>query len=444
MVNTALLTAASLLMRVIGMSFGVYIAGKVGAQGIGLFELIMSVYTLGVSFAASGVKLSSTRLVVDAMSRRIYTPKSVMRLCMGYGMILGLLSACAMYYFAPAIASKLLNHPEVAISLKILAFSLPFISLSNSLSGYFTAVRKSAHFAGVQVIEQFMRIGLTLWLLSIILPMGGKYAPIALVSGSCIAEALSLFLSYTLYRLDKSGRATTTPFALIGGLLKIALPDAAGSWIRSFLHTAKQLLIPRGLGKSGLNSDLALASYGVINGMVLPVITFPSALLTALSGLLIPELAECRGLGQTNRIRYMTERVINITITFSAIAAVLIFLLADEIGNWLYPNTNAIFYMRLLAPVIPIMYTDMTIDGILKGLGLQVASMRYNIVDATMSLLLVWFLVPRLAIWGYIVTIYASEILNFYLSISKLVAVTEFRLRMLHREDFLWLLSIFK
>ena len=74
-------------------------------------------------------------------------------------------------------------------------------------------------------------------------------------------------------------------------ILKIALPVAVTSYIRSGLSTLKQLIIPTQLEKSGLSCNSALSKYGIINGMVLPVIVFPTVLINSYSMLLIPEFS---------------------------------------------------------------------------------------------------------------------------------------------------------
>ena len=425
LLNTLALTAVSLLMRTIGMSFGVYLSNAIGPEGIGLFELIMSVYTLGVSLAASGVRLSTTRLVVEARSRGSHSDRQVMALCIRYALTLGLVAGLILFSGAALIARAMLRVSEAAGALRILAFGLPFLAVSSSLGGYFTARRKAARFAATQLLEQLLRIGVTLAALRLVLPLGVAYAPMALVVGSCTAEVLSTGIAYGLFRVElrgQSGRKAASP--LLKRLLAIAVPDAVGSWVRSALVTAKNLLIPRGLEKTGASAQSALALYGTLQGMVLPVLTFPSAFLSALAGLLVPEVAESAALGHRTHIRYILGRVIHVTMVFSVAVAGALFIFAQPLGEAIYPGKGTGLFIRLLAPVVPVMYLDMMVDSALKGLGHQLSSMRYNIVDAAMSLSLVWLLIPRLGIWGYCLTFYASELLNFYLSMGKLMKET--------------------
>lgn len=190
--------------------------------------------------------------------------------------------------------------------------------------------------------------------------------------------------------------------------------------MRSGLVSAKHLLIPKGLRRCGLAAGQALAAYGVVQGMVLPLLGFPAVLLGTVSGLLVPEIAESRALGRQRQLQGLLQRVLRLTLLFSLFAAGLLLLYGGTLGRLLYRSQEAEHYLHLLAPLVPLMYLDTAVDGMLKGLGLQTASMRINILDAAVSLLLVWQLIPRVGMPGYLLTIYVSEVLNFCLSFRQL------------------------
>ena len=159
--------------------------------------------------------------------------------------------------------------------------------------------------------------------------------------------------------------------------------------------------------------------------MALPVILFPSALLTSFAGLIVPELAERKEQGKTVQIERIVGRVFQLTLMFAICVSGIFFFFAEDFGLLLYDNADTVQFIQILAPLVPVMYLDTAVDGMLKGLGEQVSSMRYNIIDASVSVLLVWFLLPRYAIAGYLVTIYVTEMLNAFLSANRLIKVTK-------------------
>lgn len=431
--NAVLLTATSLLMRTVGVSFGVYLAGKLGAAGLGLYQLIMSVYTLAVTVASSGISLASTRLVAEELGRGNEAgAKKAMRRCLAYSVIFGTATGAALFCGAGYVGEVWLSDIRTVASLRFMAISMPFISMSSAMGGYFTAVRRVFKSASAQVFEQAVRILLTIMGLTLLLPRGLEYACFAVVGGGSLAELCSFFYSLVLFLHDsrryKAGKHAQN--GLTKRLLGISLPVAFSSYARSGLVTIEHLLIPRGLKKAGASPEAALASYGLLHGMVLPVVLFPAAVLQALSGLLVPELAECRARCHYVRINYIASRVFKLTLLFSIGVAGIMMCFAGEIAMAVYKNTDTAVYIRILAPLIPVMYLDTAVDGMLKGLGEQLSSMRYNIIDAGCSVILVYFLVPRMGIAGYVCTIFFTELLNSVLSASRLIAVTQFKINL--------------
>lgn len=417
--NTLLLTATSLLLRLLGMSFQIYLTRKIGAEGIGLFELLMSVYGLAAALAISGVRLSTTRLVLEVTAAHRCTRSGVMALCLRYSLLLGLGSGALLLFLSEPLAALWLDNAQLAQCLRVLAFSLPCLAVSSCLGGYFSALRQAGRVALVQSLEFSLHAVLTFGALTLFPPSEPKDACLLLVCCSCLSDVFSVALSAIFYRRS-SGKPAKTPWFLTGDLLKIAVPDAIGSWVRSGLISAKQVLIPKGLRRCGATASAALSTYGMIQGMVMPILSFPAAFLGTVSGLLVPEIAESHARGQHKRMYSMMQRVLHLTLLFAWFSAALLLVYGGELGQRLYRSAEVRQYIRLLAPLVPLMYLDTAVDGMLKGLGLQNASMRINILDALISLLLVWQLIPRVGIAGYLFTIYLSEILNFILSFLQL------------------------
>ena len=205
----------------------------------------------------------------------------------------------------------------------------------------------------------------------------------------------------------------------------------ASAVLRSALSTVKHLLVPVSLMKSGMSNETALSEYGIVGGMVLPVLMFPCAFLLGFSNLLVPEITRCKALGQKEKIERIMGFVFRLTLMFAvAVAAVLIWK-SEDFAVLLYNEPAAGKAIRALAPIVTVMYLDSAVDGILKGLGEQVAVVRYNVYDTALCVLLVYTLVPLFGTAGYLTTIVISEVFNMALSASRLVSVTGFKVNML-------------
>ena len=436
LINALMLSAVALLMRTVGVVFQVYIANRVGAEALGLYGLFSGVYGFAITFATSGIHLAATRLTAEALGRessRAEIRKGMQR-CFGYSLLFGSVAAVGLYLLAPILGEHLLDEVRVIPSLRVLSFALLPISLSSAMSGYFTACRRVYKNATAQVLEQAIRIATTVCLLALLChDEDPARACLALVIGSTLAEMASFGISALLFLFDRR-RYPSPDHGKDGGKLTkklcgIALPVAFSSYIRSGLLALEHALIPRCLRQSGASRAEALTSYGMLNSMVFPVILFPTALISSFSGLLVPELAECRARENRRQIAYIAERVYSIALWFSIGTAAVLCCFAEEFGMVIYKNMQAARYIRLLSPLIPIMYLDTTTDAMLKGLGQQVYSMVINIADALISVILVLLLLPSMGIEGYVLTIYIAELFNAVCSIVRLLTVSGMRPR---------------
>ena len=430
--NTLVMTATNLLMRSVAVSFNAYLTSKIGSAGIGLFQLIITVYTMAVTFSCAGIKLASTRITVEINAGKKNDINKSMRLFDTYALACGAL-ICAVLWFSSDFIGKIwISDLRAAPSLRILALSLPFVAMSASLSGYFTSSNLITHYSFIQLIEQGVKIAAAVLILNGIKTFDIKSACMAIVAAITASEIISFTLSFVLKNIKIASKTNHKAIGL-RKLLHIAIPDAAGTCARSILLTVEHLLIPKGFEKSGTGSAAALSAYGNIHAMALPILLYPCAFLTSFSALLIPDLAAKNEMNDRNGISRSVEKNLKRTFLYSVACALILALFAPLISQIIYKSNEAVQYIRILAPLVPIMYTDTVTDGMLKGLDQQIQSMRYNIIDSALCVIMVWFLLPIYSVKGYIFILYASEIINFYLSIGRLIKICDIRLPELFR-----------
>lgn len=428
--NTLLLTAVSFLMRYVGVSFQVFLSNKIGADGIGLFQLTMSVSMLSLTIANSGIRLATTRLVSEELGSGNHSGiKSAVRRCLLYAVSFGTLAALLLYFGAEFIGNVWVGDSRTILSLRLLSLSLPFVAMSSVMGGYFTAVQRVIKSSAVSAVEQFVRIGVVVYALSLLKPDNLEYSCAIVVVGGVAAEMVSFLLIFITYLLDKRRYKAKTQASgdLTKRMFKIALPLAFSSYARTALSTLEHLLVPRGLKKSGISSSNAIAAYGTIHGMVFPILLLPSALFSSMSELLIPELTEAQIRDDTLRIELIVNHILRLCLMISIGITGIMFFYSRELGGAIYSSKEAGYYMMVFSPLLVVMHLDSITDGMLKGLGQQIHSMRYNILDSLISAVMVYVLLPKYAITAYIFIIYFTESFNFTLSLRRLAIVVNLR-----------------
>ena len=436
--NALLMTVVALLMRTVTVSFNVYVSNRVGAEAMGLLSLVSSVYGFAVTLATSGIHLATVRTVAERLERsKGAENKRCLRACLAYATCFGTLATVLLLLLARPIGISLLRDARTVRALRMLAFTLLPISLTSVMNGYFTAVRRAWKNALAQVTEQGVKITFTAYLLVVVAPKTVEGSMLAILMGGAVAESLSLVFNLILYLFDKRyfRHLKCDEKRILGekkiNVAAIAMPVAISAYMRSGLLSIEHILIPRGLTSYGAGNSAALAAYGSLHSMALPVVLYPAAILSSFAALLIPEMTEQQSANNKVEIRYIAGRVYQMTLLFSiGVGGVMLFL-SGELGQVLYDSREVAHFIRTLAPLIPIMYLDTATDAMLKGLGQQVYSMNVNIIDALVSVICVAILVPHMGINGYLVTIYITEILNAALSVTRLLRVTGFRPRLL-------------
>lgn len=434
--NAIILTATALLLRTIGIFFRIYMSNAIGAEGMGLYQLIFSVYMLATTFATSGICIAVTRLVSEEAARSTKnTVRKILNRSLLLSTVLGIIAAAAIFFGADLAAQYWLGDMRAALSLRILAPSLPFMAAASCLRGYFIARRKVSTPSNAQIFEQLIRIVVTVILLARFLPLGLAYACAAVVIGNTVSEIASCLYTYFGYRRDmKRLQAPDGPSSLrtptiLRKLLHIGLPLMGSSFLNTALHTLENLLVPNALTRFTASKETSLSQFGMLKGMAMPILFFPSSFLSALSTLLIPEISESNSLQRQQQTRRTVDRTMHITITLSILISGVFSMFASDLGVLIYHSEEVGAYLRVLAPIVPFMYLESIVDGILKGLDQQVRSLSYSVLDSVLRIALITFLVPSHGIYGFLIIMVISNLLTSCLKLHRLIKVTHIRIR---------------
>ena len=307
--NAAVLTVTGLILRFLGIIFKVWLAAEIGAEGVGLYQIVFSVYVLAATFATSGICTAVTRLVTEELALGGKTGvKLILKRCIFLTLIIAAVSFSALFFGADFISDTILNQPNAALSIKVASVSLPFMGVCSCLRGYFAARRNATPSALSQIFEQLIRIATVIVALKLFGGFGIAVTLAAVMLGDTIAEALGCLFIYILYKRDiikveNKGRKRP-PYRIFKAINHIALPITSGRYLNSLLRTAENIISPTSLAKNQNLSSGALSLFGMIKGMALPILFFPSTLISSVSVLLLPEMSEALALGHEKKVKY--------------------------------------------------------------------------------------------------------------------------------------------
>ena len=421
--SALMLTGVNLLLRFVGTSFQVYLSAAIGPAGIGLLQLVMSVGSLAMVAGIGGIRTATMYLTAEEIGKkRPFNVRWVLSACIGYSILFSGTVALLLHRFAPWIAENWIGDARTLPALRLFASFLPVTCLCAVMTGYFTAANRIGTLAAVEVAEQLCSMALTLTLLQLWAGSDPVRACLCVILGSALGSCMTLICLVILRLLEK---ASAGPKISVGSrLMQAALPLAVADNLKSGITTAENLMVPKRLALNTI-VDNPLASFGLVSGMVFPVIMFPAAILFGLTELLIPELARCNAAESKGRIRYLMRRSLRVALVYAMAFCGLIFLLSDWLCGKLYGNTDAAFQLRLYSLLIPMLYCDLLTDAMTKGLGQQKICVRYNILTSFLDVVFLFILLPRYGMAGYYASFLVTHLLNFALSLRRLCMITE-------------------
>lgn len=418
--SALLLTGVNLLLRFVGTSFQVYISASLGPAGVGLLQLVLSVGNLALVAGMAGIRTATMYVTAEELGRRQKGNVAwVLSGCILYSIGFSVTVAAALYGFAPLIAEYWIGDLRTIHALRLLAGFLPTTCLCGVMTGCFTAANRIGTLAAVEVAEQLMSMAVTMLLLHFWAGGDVERSCLSVILGSCLGAVLTLVTLAALRRKEAYGRK----YRVGRRICTAAFPLAAADLLKSGITTTENLIVPKRLALNIRVKD-PLAAFGILSGMVFPILMFPACILFGLAELLIPELARCAAAESRERIRYLVKRGLKSSMIYGIAVGGLVFLLAEPLCLAIYHNGEAGRYLKAYALMIPMLYCDAITDAMTKGLGQQRVCVLYNIITSAMDVAFLYILLPVYGMEGYYASFLVTHLLNFLLSLRRLLKIT--------------------
>ena len=424
--SALLLTGVNLLLRMVSTSFQVFLSGRIGAAGIGLLQLVLSVGGLSMTLSMAGVRTASMYLCAEELGKkRSENVGWVLSGCFLYSILCSTAVSLVLYAFAPRIANSWIGHPETVSAIRLYSCFLPMTCLCGVMIGYFTAANRIGTLAIVEIGEQALYMLVTMALLGFWAGSDPTKACRSVILGAGISSAMTLCLLTALRLREHAPLGKRIPIRR--RLTACAVPLGLGDALRAGISTTENLMVPKRLA---LYRGIAepLAAFGLVCGMVFPILMFPAAIVYGLAELLIPELARCATAGSQRRVKYLVKKSLHVVLIFSCLCGGIEYLLATDLTLALYKSADAGKHLQLYTLMIPMLYCDAITDAMTKGLGQQTACVRYNILTSAMDVAFLFILLPRYGMWGYYVSFLVTHLLNFLLSLRRLLRTAKVKI----------------
>ncbi|CAM3732272.1 stage V sporulation protein B [Cohnella lubricantis] len=443
-----ILLAAGLLNRLLGFVPRIVLPRIIGAEGVGLVQLVYPFMIVILTIITGGLPLAVAKMVAEADSRGdTARTKRIVRLAMSLVVSASLAASAACLAMAEWISGAVMTDPRVHTAFLVMIPVLPMVAVSSVWRGYFQGKQNMLPTAFSSTTESIVRIVLTLALTTLLIPLGLEAAAAGAMGGMALGELAGLLVLWAQVRRDSrsSGRdeekgdnpATAKGYpgsastrSLSRGMLGIALPVTGSRLIGSLSYLFESILTTKSLVAAGLAVGVATAQYGALQGMVIPLLTLPGALTYSLAVSLVPALSDAAARGDWQGIQKRLHQSMRIAIVSGAPFVALLGLFAQPLCLLLYGDDSMAGMLRWLAPMAVFLYMQAPLQAALQALNRPGTALTNTFIGAVVKLILIVELASR-PDWGISGAIAAIAVnmglvtLLHWISVSRL---TGFRL----------------
>ncbi|MGB9886726.1 MAG: putative polysaccharide biosynthesis protein [Moorellales bacterium] len=427
-----MLLLVNLFTRLLGFTYRALAVRLLGAEGIGLYEMVFPWYGLALVLTTAGFPLALARITAEATARaecrRAQLAFTATLLTVS---VAGAASALAFHRFAPDLARYLLPDPRTETVLTAIVPALVVVPIASAFRGWFQGLGRLDLPAAAQAAEQVSRVLLGLYLAARLLPRGLEAAASGLAWGMVAGEMVGLGCLLLAYRrispLPEGGAAINS--GLIGiwlELWRLGWPVTLGRLVASTTLTLEAALIPQRLQAAGYSLRRATELYGQFAGVAMTLLLLPTVLTLSLATTAVPAVAEA----VARNHRGLLNRRINDSLRLSLLGglpfAVTYLLFPHQLAAFLFDQARAGAPLRVLAAGAVFIYLQQTSTGILQGLGRPDLATRNSLLGAGLLLAGVYWLtaLPEAGLQGAAMAVVLSAVAGCYLNLRSIARLT--------------------
>lgn len=431
--GTLILTFAGVLTRIIGFFYRIFLARFIGEEGLGIYQLMSPVMSISFALTCSGIQTSISKYVAS------YHAKNDSKGCFQTfvtGFLMSLfLSICVAYILFQNnlwIAKNLLFEERCHALIRLFALSLPFSCLHSCINGYYYGMKKTILPSSTQLLEQIARVG-SVYVIYLIATANNRSVSFAVAMiGNIIGEIVSSLVSLIVIYVHFGKIRLSSPLHGLHlkkhgiEITKMAFPLMANRLVLNGLQSLEAIYIPTKLMAYGMSNKEALSSYGVLTGMTLPLLLFPTALTSSVSLLLLPYISEAQTQNRPDKIKSAIKKCVTYCVLLGSVCCIFLLATGNFLGSFLFHSDLASVYIRMFCITCPTLYVSNVLTSILHGLGKTFTSFVCQCISLIIRLLFVFFLIPVFGMSAYILGVFVSQIIFTF---CMLWALYHFRYR---------------
>ena len=420
--SSIILIVGGFITKILGMIIKIITTRLLGTTGIGIYMLISPTYMLLISVATLGFPVTISKLV----SEDKHNNKNIVLSIIPISLFINIITIILLFLIAPIISTKFLHDSRTYLGILSMGFVLPFISISSIIRGYYFGKQKMIPHVTTLIIEDLVRLLLIIIGTPFFIKKGISYAIAFLILVNIFSELSSIIILIVLLPNKKIHKNDFVPNKNnIKNIFNLSIPTTFSRLIGNIGYFLEPIILTTVLLKVGYSNNFIVKEYGIVSGLVLPLLLLPSFFTMAISQALIPIISKAYVNGKIIYTKYKIKQAIFLSLIIGLPITIIFELYPSFCLNFLYGSTDGITYLRFLAPFCLFQYIQSPLTSSLQAMGKAKEAMNGTIIGmfSRTSLLFILSLF-KIGIWGLLISTSFSIILvthHQYKSIKKVL-----------------------
>lgn len=440
MKGAAILSASTLIVKLLGLLFSIPLANFVAPEGMSHFYIAYNIFGLFLMLSTAGLPVAVSRMVGTAYAQgRRREADRVFSVAFWLFFLLGLFGCLVMFFGADQIA-QWYSSPDSNYAIMALAPTLFFISLESSLRGYFQGRSNMVPTATSQIIEAVTKViigvGLAFYIIQNVSEDPDRWAAVGAIVGVSISAALGamylLGFKAVQSRRDKKEAWAEEPILtsrkqMLMSLIRFAVPITIGSCFLSLLDTVDgAILLQRLQDGAGLTQEMADWWNGTI-GHARKFFDLPGAFVVPISTSLLPILSGAIASKNQRQVDKISSMALRVTLLIGVPSSVGMAIFARPICQLLLYNQpevaeEAAPLLTMLSLAIAFSGLLFTTNAILQSFGRATRPVIDMAVGGVVKIVLSYVLIgiPQVAAMGSAISTVVSYVVMVVLNVFAL------------------------
>ena len=330
-----LLGSSSLFLELLSFFYRILLGRIAGPKVMALHGLVMSAYSVLLSCTLTGISLAVPRLVAaDLAANRTCRIRPTIQAALSLFLGAFLIMSIPFLWGNRFIARHILGDCSTKKALLLILPCLFLTGFENIHKAYFYGAGKAMVPSFSETLEMFCRIVGTA-ILFIIFPGQGASGAALILWAMIFSELFSAVFMVGMFRREKWKEGVWNR-NIRRDILENAVPISLSTLLVRLISAADLVLLPRIMAVGKGDSSFVMAEFGLLTGMILPMIWLPAAFLSPLTVVLSPRISAAKELGQDSFIRRRAGKAIHVAglVGFPAVMVMVVW--GEKIGNLLY------------------------------------------------------------------------------------------------------------